>query len=71
MTLNDGTFTITGVPVGTYTVKAMMMGYKAIEKPGMAVNAGLATEVNFQLVEADRWAAPRKSSSRRRFRRST
>ena len=27
MTLNDGTFTIVGVPVGTYTVKAMMMGY--------------------------------------------
>ncbi len=52
MTLNDGTFTITGVPVGTYTVKAMMMGYKAVEKPGIAVNAGLATAVNFQLTEA-------------------
>ncbi|MCX5753591.1 MAG: carboxypeptidase regulatory-like domain-containing protein [Candidatus Krumholzibacteria bacterium] len=51
MTLNDGTFTITGVPVGTYTVKGMMMGYSAIEKPGVAVNAGIPTEVNFQLEE--------------------
>jgi hypothetical protein len=51
MTLNDGTFTITGVPVGTYTVKAMMMGYAAVEKPGVAVNAGLVTDVNFQLSE--------------------
>jgi hypothetical protein len=52
MTLNDGTFTVTGVPVGTYTVKAMMMGYTAVEKTGVAVNAGLSTEVAFQLVEA-------------------
>ena len=28
MTLEDGKFTIRGVPPGTYTVKAMMMGYK-------------------------------------------
>jgi hypothetical protein len=51
MTLNDGTFSITGVPVGTYMVKGMMMGYSAVEKPSVAVNAGIATEVNFQFEE--------------------
>ncbi len=51
MTLNDGTFTITGVPVGSYTVKVMMMGYKVEEKPGVRVNAGQTAEVEFRLVE--------------------
>ena len=52
MTLNDGTFTIVGVPVGTHTLKCMMMGYTAVEKPGIAVNAGQTAETNFQLEEA-------------------
>jgi hypothetical protein len=51
MTLNDGTYTVTGVPVGTYTVKAMMMGYTAIEKPGVRVDAGGVAEMNYQLEE--------------------
>ena len=51
MTLNDGSYTVTGVSVGTYTVKAMMMGYTAVEKPGLKVDAGAAAEVNFQLEE--------------------
>jgi hypothetical protein len=51
MTLNDGSYTVTGVPVGTYTVKAMMMGYTAVEKPGLKVDAGAAAEINFQLEE--------------------
>jgi hypothetical protein len=51
MTLNDGTFTVAGVPVGTYTVKAMMMGYTSSEKPGVAVNAGAPTTIDFKLEE--------------------
>ena len=51
MTLNDGTFSITAVPVGTYTVRAMMMGYSAQDRVGVRVDAGVPTEVNFQLEE--------------------
>ncbi len=32
MSLSDGKFTIVGVPAGSYTVRAMMMGYKNNEK---------------------------------------
>lgn len=51
MTLTDGTFTVVGVPVGTYTVKVMMMGYKPEEKTEVRVNAGTPTRVDFQLEE--------------------
>jgi len=51
MSLADGKFTINGVPAGTHTLKAMMMGYKAIEKPGVVVNAGANTDVTFRLDE--------------------
>ncbi|MBN1164389.1 MAG: carboxypeptidase regulatory-like domain-containing protein [Candidatus Krumholzibacteriota bacterium] len=51
MTLTDGTFLVTGVPVGTYTVKVMMMGYKVEERPGVRVNAGQVTELEFRLAE--------------------
>jgi hypothetical protein len=37
--------------VGTYTVKAMMMGYTTVEKPGVRVDAGGAASVDFQLTE--------------------
>jgi hypothetical protein len=32
MTFTDGSFNIAGIPPGTYTIKAMMMGYKPVEK---------------------------------------
>lgn len=51
MTLTDGTYTIIGVPVGTYTVKAMMMGYKPNEKVNINVDAGQIVELNFSLEE--------------------
>ena len=51
MSLDDGKFTIAGVPAGTYTVKAMMMGFKTIEKPYVTVNAAGTAEVSFALVE--------------------
>jgi len=51
MSLNDGKFTIPGVPAGTYTVKAMMMGYKAFEKEGVAVGASDHLTINFKLEQ--------------------
>ena len=35
MTLADGRFTIASVPAGAYTLRAMMMGFKAVEKSVM------------------------------------
>ena len=50
MTLTDGTFTIVGVPVGTYTIKVMMMGFKPEEETGVRVNASQTTRVDFKLI---------------------
>ena len=49
MTLADGKFTITAVPPGTYTVRAMMMGYKAVEKPSVSISVGSTEELEFKL----------------------
>lgn len=51
MTQSDGTFTIIGVPVGTYTVRAMMMGYTPIDKAEVRVDASNPAAVDFQLAE--------------------
>ncbi len=51
MTMTDGTFTILGIPVGTYTIKVMMMGYKPGEKTGIGVNASQTTRIDFKLKE--------------------
>lgn len=51
MSLADGKFTINGVPAGTHTLKAMMMGYKAEERPNVVVNAGANTDLTFRLDE--------------------
>jgi outer membrane receptor for ferrienterochelin and colicin len=49
MSLNDGKFTIKGVPAGNYTIKAMMMGFKAEEKTGVTVDSGKDTRLDFKL----------------------
>ena len=51
MSLDNGEFTITGVPVGTHRVKAMMMGYKTVEEPTVVVNANQVTDLRFELTE--------------------
>jgi Ca-activated chloride channel family protein len=49
MTLPDGKFAIVQVPPGTYRVRAMMMGYKAVEVDSVVVTAGLTTRVDFAM----------------------
>jgi outer membrane receptor protein involved in Fe transport len=51
MSLADGKFNIPGVPIGTYTVRAMMMGYTTVDRPGVIVNAGSPTTVGFKLKQ--------------------
>ncbi len=49
MTLTDGTYAIPSVPVGTYTAKAMMMGYKSRQRGPVALGPGKSALINFQL----------------------
>jgi Ca-activated chloride channel family protein len=49
MTLADGSYTINHVPAGTYAVRAMMMGFKAIEKDSVTVTEGANTALDFSL----------------------
>jgi outer membrane receptor for ferrienterochelin and colicin len=47
---DEGKFTITKIPVGTYTVMARLMGYAPASKQ-VLVNAGQTTVVNLQITE--------------------
>jgi outer membrane receptor protein involved in Fe transport len=49
MALDRGDFSVKGVPVGRYTVRAMMMGYKPEDKVDVVVNANQATRLEFRL----------------------
>lgn len=51
MSQPDGSYEIKGVPVGTYTVKAMMMGFEAMEKNNVVVAAGDTATVSFALKQ--------------------
>ncbi|MCU0639474.1 MAG: von Willebrand factor type A domain-containing protein [Candidatus Krumholzibacteria bacterium] len=51
MTLSDGSFLISGIPAGDYTVRVMMMGYRTEEKAGVRVVAGKRARVDFRIVE--------------------
>ncbi len=54
MSLDDGRFAVRDVRAGTYTVKAMMMGYKTVEVKNVVVKAGevveLLIEMNMTIV---------------------
>jgi hypothetical protein len=50
MSEDTGEFVILQAPIGSHTVKAMMMGYKTQEAT-VVVNAGQTTEVSFALEE--------------------
>lgn len=51
MSLDDGRFTVAGVPAGTYTVKVMMMGYKTTERPSVVIDAGETVQIDFPLEQ--------------------
>src|SRR5262249_20768102 len=50
MTLADGSFVIDHIPPGTYVVRAMMMGFKAVEKDSITVTEGTETNVDFRMT---------------------
>lgn len=47
----DGNYIITGVPIGSYTLRATMMGYDISEKP-IEVRAGAEISADFVLTES-------------------
>ncbi len=46
----SGEFTILNVPAGTYTLRAMYIGYQAMTISNLRVNNDLTTEANFQIA---------------------
>ena len=64
MSLDSGDFTINGVPAGTYQVKAMMMGYKAVEKIAHDDRAGQQGAVPLTVSRTEAASTGRTSSSR-------
>jgi len=46
----DGNYVILSVPVGTYVVKAQLVGYAPVEVANVRVSVDLTTEVNMDLV---------------------
>ncbi len=46
----DGAYTILNVPVGTYTLKAQLVGYGSIEVENVSVSADLTTIYDFNLT---------------------
>ncbi len=51
MTDSDGKFTIKNVPVGTYSIKVLKMGFGEQEKSGVQVAANETTQIQFTLTE--------------------
>jgi hypothetical protein len=51
LTDSEGNFLITGVPVGSYEVRAQFLGYAPASQPGVAVIASRSAIVNFGLQE--------------------
>jgi len=49
-TSESGTFRFTLIPIGTYTVKFELPGFKTVVREGIAVNIGFTASVNQQLA---------------------
>ena len=47
----EGAYTVTGVPVGTYEVRAQFLGYGPQSRPGVVVASGKPITVDFQMAE--------------------
>ncbi len=47
----DGRYTILGVPVGRYNIRASFVGFTDVTVEGVEINAGYTRELNFQLQE--------------------
>ncbi|HEY4217931.1 MAG TPA: SusC/RagA family TonB-linked outer membrane protein [Gemmatimonadaceae bacterium] len=52
VTADNGKFSITGVPAGTYTLEARRVGYAPITRAGVVVTSGATTTVNFRTIAA-------------------
>lgn len=50
-TINDGTFTISKIPAGTYTLQASAVGYKTFTKQ-ITIEAGVTLEVQIEMTES-------------------
>ncbi len=48
----DGTYQITAIPVGTYTIRASSVGYKTTEIKGVKVESGRTVVLNFRLASS-------------------
>ncbi|MCC7498293.1 MAG: TonB-dependent receptor [Bryobacterales bacterium] len=50
--LGDGTYSMAGLPVGTYTVRGLAKGFAIFERTGVAVRGGAATTLNMAMAVA-------------------
>ena len=46
----DGRYTIIGVPIGAYTIRASQVGYQQVDVTNVQVGADETTQLNFQLL---------------------
>lgn len=49
----DGKYTIIGVPIGSYTVRASQVGYATVENKDVKVGADETTQLNFKLTSSE------------------
>jgi len=48
----DGKYSIIGIPLGSYTVRASQIGYQTVEATGVKVGADETTQLNFELTSS-------------------
>ncbi len=48
----DGRYTIIGVPIGSYTIRATQVGYQPIEYTNVKVGADETTQLNYQMSQS-------------------